>query len=237
MLVFVVEKRRFKEIQKADLIYIFNNEELFIELSKNFKCVNLNSKGIIINENFFPKRSIKDKDIYFDVKRGVYSYFKKKQHQIMRKKMVMIKGYKDAVYNVIINESKRLEKRRQYEEAKELLDGEILRNIKGVLEFEGIKIDRYFTYLNNYLFSFYRAYIYSFTTKRGVDFLGDIFRFNLLLNIMRFYHFDREDVLRVGFKKGYLRVISRLFIEQIHKNDVKNFVIQNIDHYKTLGIY
>lgn len=237
MLVFIVDKRKFKEIKKAELVFIFNDERLFDEMSNQFKCINLNKKGIIVNENFFPKKSIKEKFMYFNVKRDMYGYFKKKQHHIMSKKIVMIKGYKDSIYNLIITESKKLERKRQYEEAQEFLNQAILNNIKKILEFENIKTDKYFYYLNNYFFSFYRGYIYSFATKRGIDFLGDIFRFNLLLSVMRFYKFDDNDILFNGFKNAYLKVLSRLFIEQIHKNSFKNFVLKNIEYYKRLGIY
>ena len=67
MLVFVIDKRKFKNIKEADLVFIFDDEKLFNKLSRDFKCVNLNKKGVIVNENFFPKESIKEKYIYFTV--------------------------------------------------------------------------------------------------------------------------------------------------------------------------
>ena len=238
MIAFIVDKRRFKEFEKRpEVIFIFNNEKLFDELSLNYKCVNLDSKGKIIKENFFPKRSIKSKYIYFEVKKGVYSYFKKKYHKLLSKKFIMRKGYKDSLYYLVLNQARELEKRRQYEEASFYLDREILNNINEILSFEGIKLDKYAYYVMNYTYSFYRAYIYSFARKRGIDVLGDIFRFNLALNIIRFYKYDRFDVLNSGFKTGYLRVISRLFIEQLHKNNVKYFVNRNIDFYKNNDFY
>ena len=238
MLAFIIDKRRFKEFEKKpELVFIFNNEKLFDELSLNYKCVNLDAKGIITKENFFPKRSIKSKYIYFEVKKGVYSYFKKKYHNILRKQFVMRRGYKDSIYYLVINQARELEKRRQYEEANILLDNAIINIMKEILDFEGIKVDKYFYYLINYTYSFYRAYIYSFARKRGIDVLGDIFRFNLALNIVRFYKYNKFDISNSGFKTGYLRVISRLFIEQMHKNNVKNFVDRNIDYYKNNDYY
>ena len=239
MLAFIIDKRRFKAFEKKpELVFIFDNEKLFDELSERYKCVNLNKRGIITKENFFPKRaSIKSKSLYFNIKKDVYSYFKKKHHEILRKQIVMLRGHKDTIYYLVINRAKELEKKRQYEEANELLEKEIVKNIQKVLEFEKIDIDRNFQYILNYSYSFYRAYIYSFAKKRGIDILGDIFRFNLVINIMRFYRYNEYDLLKTGFKTGYLKIISRLFIEQIHKNSVKNFVKRNIEYYKKLGVY
>lgn len=238
MVAFIIDKRKFKGFEKKPkLVFIFDDEKLFDELSKNYKCVNLDKKGIITKENFFPKSSMKSKHIYFEVKSGVYSYFKKKHHDILRRQTVMIKGHKDALYNLVIRESKKLAQKRQYEEANDMLNREIRSNIDKILEFENIQIDKYFEYILNYTYSFYRAYIYSIARKRGIDCLGDIFRFNLALSIVRFYRYNEFDILKTGFKIGYLKVISRLFIEQIHKNNFQNFLNQNISYYKTIGVY
>ena len=238
MLAFIIDKRKFKEFEKKpEIVFIFNNEKLFDELSLNYKCVNLNSNGKITKENFFPKRGIKSKYIYFEIKRGVYAYFKKKHHKLLSRKFVMRSGYKDSIYYLVINQAKELEKKAQYEEANILLDRAIINTIKEILDLEEIKFDKYAYYVINYTYSFYRAYIYSFIRKRGIDVLGDIFRFNLALNILRFYKYNRFDVLNSGFKYGYLRVISRLFIEQMHKNNVKDFVNRNIEFYKSNDFY
>ena len=239
MLAFIIDKRKFKGFEKKpELVFIFDNEKLFDELSERYKCVNLNKRGIVTKENFFPKRdSIKSKRLYFEIKEGVYSYFKKKQHKIFCRQSVMLRGHKDTIYNFVINTARELERKKQYEEASQFLDREILNLIKEILSFEHIENDKYFQYVLNYCYSFYRAYIYSFTNKRGIDFLGDVFRFNLAINIMRFYKYNEYDVLKTGFKTGYLKIISRLFIEQIHREYVKKFVKSNIEYYKQLGIY
>jgi len=238
MLAFIIDKRKFEDFEKKpELVFIFDNEKLFDELRKSYKCVSLDRRGIITKENFFPKTGMQSKHIYFEIKEGIYSYFKKKHHKILKKQTAMLKGYKDAIYYLVVNRAKELEKKRQYEEANELLEKEIIKNIQKVLESEKIDVDRNFQYILNYSYSFYRAYIYSFAKKRGIDILGDIFRFNLAISIMKFYRYDEYDLLKIGFKIGYLKVISRLFVEQIHENSVKNFVKRNIKYYKKLGVY
>jgi len=71
MLAFIIDKRRFKGFEKKpELIFIFDNEQLFDELNEQYKCVNLNKRGIITKENFFPKRAfIKSKSLYFNIKK------------------------------------------------------------------------------------------------------------------------------------------------------------------------
>ena len=49
---------------------------------------------------------------------------------------------------------------------------------------------------------------------------------------MLYYRFNKRDIYEERFHFRYLKVLSRLFIEQIHQNDVKKFIHNNIEYYK-----
>jgi len=55
MLVFITHPKYFDvkslENKKVELIYIFNSKKLFDELSQNYKCVNIDKNGKLIDEN------------------------------------------------------------------------------------------------------------------------------------------------------------------------------------------
>ena len=73
--------------------------------------------------------------------------------------------------------------------------------------------------------------------ERGAEVFADIFRFSLFMHILLYYHFDKYDIYAdTKFKYGYLKVLSRLFIEQIHSNDVKGLVKGYLNEYKEAGV-
>ena len=247
MLVFITHPKYFneKEIEnkKVELIYIFNSKILFNKLSQKYKCVNIGSDGIIKDENFFPKQTISSKanSKLFDLKMGLYSYFKKKYHQLESKYYVKRRGYKDSEFRLVTDYAQTLY-RQDISSAIYYLERETLNVLYRIITFENDKfVKRYeklilsiFQYTN----SFYRAYIYSFSIKkRGVEIFGDVFKYNLFLNAVLYYHFDKYDIYEdTKFKYGYLKVLSRLFIEQIHSNDVKGLVKGYLNEYKEAGV-
>ena len=241
MLVFVTHPKYFdKKVlyrKNVDLIYIFNSKKLFDELSKKYRCVNIGIDGTIKNENFFPKAK-KYKKItkikFLEVKIGIYSYFKKKQHSFFKKYYSMMRGYKDTEYHLLINHAK---KQKEFNDSIMMLDTGIMRCIVEIIKLE--KGERFLEkniellrVLQNYSHTFYRSYVYSLGFERGFEIFGDIFRYNYFNKVVLYYLFNKYDVYKKGFHYNYLKVLSRLFIEDIHKNNIKGFVEKNIEYYK-----
>jgi len=243
MLVFITHPKYFDikslDDKKVDLIYIFNSKVLYHKLSKDYKCINIGKDGNIVDENYFPKQTLKKYYGLLEFKKGIYGYFKKKHYKAQSKIYVMRGGYKDVMYRMTFAEVRRLEKK-NINEAILYLDNAILKEVISMLEFEyskkwtEIHNDK-LKYIFNLINSFYRAYIYRFFRKRGLELFGDLFRHNLFLNILIHYPFEKYDIYENRFHYNYLKVISRLFIEQLHKNDVKGFIKSNIAYYKENG--
>ena len=174
-----------------------------------------------------------------EFKKGIFDYFKKKHHSHQKKRYIMKRGYKDVTYNIVLAEVRKQEKK-DINQAMVVLERAIITEILGIMEFEHSQQwvkdnNKQIIYIFNLLNSFYRAYIYRFFRKRGIEIFGDLWKYNLALNIILYYPFDKYDVYKNGFHFNYLKVISRLFIEQLHRNDVKGFIKSNIKYYKEQG--
>lgn len=203
MLAFLTKEIELKK--NYDIVYIFNNEKLFNKLKDKFSCVNLAKDGNIKNINFAQKIDLELYEI-IDIQKAAYFYLKKKRSIGLRGRDFNMK----MLYEI--------ENNRQYKEAivfmrntnLELLDDIISMNIDA----EFSKNYRKFLDITfNYITSFYYAYAYKFAYNERIE----IFRFALFLNVLLYYRFDKWDVNEYSFKRGYLKVLSRLFVEQIHR--------------------
>jgi len=242
MLVFITHPKYFDKKslyrKKPELVYIFNSLSLYKELSKKYKCVNLDINYKVKNENFFPDSNTKDifKRKMVDIKRNIYSYFKKKYYNIQRKMYVMRGGHKDVTYRIVMDICRRMEKNSR-DEATVFMEEEIIKLLGLILEFEKsekfVKDNQKFIIkIFNLTNSLYRSYIYSFSDIRGVEVFGDVFKFNYFLNAVNHYTFDKKDIYNNDFHFLYKKVLVRLFVENIHKNNIKLFVNHNIEYYK-----
>jgi hypothetical protein len=245
MLVFITHPKYFDKKslyrKKPELVYIFNSFPLYEELSKKYKCINLDKNYNVKNENFFSEVNDKKefKDILISIKKEIYSYFKKKEHKFLQKFYVLRKGYKDSIYWITMDFTKKYVKK-DANLAIKFLDQEILKLLVSIIEVEKGKefVEKNIIYINkifNLMNSFYRSYIYSFCEIRGSEVYGDVFKFNNALNAILYYTFDQFDIYNDDFHYSYKKVLARLFIEKIHKNDIKYFVKANIEHQKEEG--
>jgi hypothetical protein len=244
MLVFITHPKYFDKKslyrKKPELVYIFNSFPLYEELSKKYKCINLDKNYNVKNENFFPEPNDKKqfKHSMVDIKRDIYSYFKKKEYFFLRKQYRMRGSYKDTDYKMIINFSHMYEREeRNIEKATKFMEISIEETLISILKFEkGEKFVKdnieFIKKIFNLMNSLYRAYIYSFCKIRGSEVYGDIFKFNTFLNSILYYTFDKYDIYENDFYYSYKKVLSRLFIENLHKNDIKYFVKANIEYQK-----
>ena len=242
MLVFITHPKFFDKKslyrKKPELVYIFNSKSLYDELSKKYKCVNLNKDYIVQNENFFPDGLQNDtfKNRLIEVKKNIYAYFKKKEHQLRRRQYVMVRGYKDTEYKLTMNFCDQMAKKDK-NEATIYIGNEIIKKVISIIQFEKSEsfIKQNFPLIQN-LFnlsnSLYRSYIYSSYNIRGIEVFGDVFKYNFVLNVVLHYTFDKKDIYNNDFHFNYKKVLARLFIENIHKNDIKYFVKHNIEYYK-----
>ncbi|WP_456479972.1 hypothetical protein [Nautilia sp.] len=244
MLVFITHPKYFdkKAIyrKKADLIFIFNSGKLFYELKDKYKCVNIGIDGNIKNENFFPqanKRKKFNKVALLRIKMGIYGAFKKKLHILRNRHYMMMKSYKDTEYKLVMSYAK---KEKDFNKANSVIELETLKCIVEMIRLEhGDKFlenhKEHARVLLNYSNSFYRSYVYSMEFERGMEIFADLIKYSFFSNVMLYYLFNRYDLYENGFHYNYLKVISRLFIENIHRNDVKNFIKNNINAYKEEG--
>jgi len=229
MLVFITHPKYFdrKEIigKKLDLVYVFNSKSTFKKFDE--KCVNIGLDGEIKNENFFPKMSLNLQKIeIFKFKLSVYKYFNKVVYS-HRKKFIMNSNLEYSVVSIANRYLKQ-----DLNLAITFIEGEIDILISEVLSFYEIKNKLHISKLYHIYDSFFKSYVYSLGFKRGAEIFADVFKYNLFLNTIIHYKFDKFDLYRDFFHFNYLKVLSRLFIEKIHKSNVKNFIEQNIKFYK-----
>jgi len=205
MLAFLTKEIDLKK--EYDIVYIFNNQPLYAKLNKKFNCVNLARNGMIKEMNFKKEIDLKLYQIV-DIQKAVYFYLKKRSSVYRRKDINMKMLYE-------------IEKRNNYEEAVlfmkeinfQMLDEIFSMNVESwFLK----KYNKYIPMLYNYINSFYIA----FSNKFFYDERVEVLKFGLFVNVMLYYRFDKYDLTETGFKRGYLKVLSRLFIEQIHKKEL-----------------
>ncbi len=245
MIVFITHPKYFdmaniRDKKDIELIFIFDSMNLYQKLSQKYQCVLLDKRGNIKQENFFPpSRKIHKNTIhgFFRIKEKSLRYFRKIYHRTKKKHFEMLQRYKDVEFDIIVAMAK---KKKTPQEQLISLDNGILRTIYDILELEHgekyLKENKIFIeLLFNYIKSFYRAYVYSFSKERGAEVFSDFFRFSYLFNTLFYYRFNKRDIYQNRFHYRYLRVLSRLFIEHIHKSDVKGFVEHNIGYYKENG--
>jgi hypothetical protein len=241
MLAFITTKRGFRGLDKQyELVYVFN-KDLYEYLSKDNKCIYLGMDGNIHKENFFPKNSYEKAAVHFlEIKKGVYLHFKKREYDFLRRNGGVYMSYKkDPIKNLILSQADKLLSKDK-NQAFLFLDGEILKLIFDILgqEYSQNFLEKnlpYYKKIFNYINSFYRGYVYSMRIKRGAEVFADIFRFSLFMHILLYYHFDKYDLNSRGFSREYLRVLARLFIEQVHRVDFKNFIKNNLKYYRRNG--
>ena len=205
MLAFLTKEIELKK--EYDIVYIFNNQPLYNKLSKKFNCVNLSRNGMIKEMNFKKEIDLKLYQIV-DIQKVVYFYLKKK-NPIYTKKDINMK----MLYE--------MEKKNFYEEAIYFMNSIINQTLDEILSMniERRFLNKYKNYVKsifNYINSFYIAYSYRFTFSQKLE----ILKYALFINTMLYYRFDKYDLTETGFKRGYLKVLSRLFIEQIHKKEL-----------------
>jgi len=243
MLVFITNPKYFdkKSIKgkNVDLIFIFGSKRLCNELSKNNKCVNIGVEGKILQENFFPqakKYNKNTRDKLLDIKINCLYYFKKLHHNEYKVKMQIINKH-DPIFNLNVYRAKRM---KDFNDAAKIID---LMIVKYIYEILNLRHGKRFSQnhktvlkrLLNVTSAFYRAYIYSFGFDRGMEVFADIYKYSFFKNVSLFYTFNKYDIYQNSFHYNYLKVLSRLFIENIHKKNLKNFVTENINYYKERG--
>ena len=240
MLVFITHPKYFdrKKLRgkKVDLVYIFNSKILFNKFNK--KCVNIGLDGKIKNENFFSKEFLNiKKGQILDLKFSVYAYFKKVELQHKRKFYVIRGGFRDYQYNLVSSTSRDIAKR-DINRAIYFIDNEVINLMFNILSlyYDKKEIDKKYISKLFYIYdSFFRAYVYSFGFKRGAEIFADIFKYSLFLNTLIYYKWDKWDLYKDFFHYNYLKVLSRLFIEKITKNNIHSFIEANLKYYKENG--
>ena len=205
MIAFLTRKKDL--LKKYDLVYIFDNKKLFDDLKSNFKCVNLGIDGKIKDINFKKDFNLKNYQI-LDIQKSIYFYLKKRS---------LIKSKRDFHMKMIYE----MESKNEIDLAISFMNT----TIKGLLD-DIVSMSVESKFLRNYesfiqiLFNYINSFYNVYAMKFGYDERIEIFKMALFLNILSFYRFDRFDLNENGFKRGYLKVISRLFIEQIHKKEL-----------------
>jgi len=221
MFVFITHPRYFDKQdlcrKRIDLIYIFNSKKLYDELSKRYKCVNLGIDGKIKNENFFKSEKVDKYKLFEDLK-SVYSYVLKIRQS---RDIVMDKSLKKYTLK-FINEMANINIEYGISSLKDEIFSEINRCLdlsfsKTYLE----KNKKYFDLILKYGESFFIAFISSFGIKNNYffNFYAEIIAY--AINSFTFYTPNSFDIYKDKFRYEYLKVLSRLFIEAIHKKEIK----------------
>ena len=205
MLAFLTKETELKK--RYDIVYIFNNQSLYNKLNKKFNCVNLARNGMIKEMNFKKETNLALYQIV-DIQKAVYFYLKKRNPVYTKKDINMKMLYE-------------MEKKNNYEGAVLFMKDtnfQMLNEIFSInIESEFLKkYNKYIPMLYNYINSFYIGFSNKFFYDKRVE----VLKFGLFVNAMLYYRFDKYDLTETGFKRGYLKVLSRLFVEQIHKKEL-----------------
>ena len=207
-------KLRGKEV---DIIYIFDSPELYRKLAQKYKCVHLSRWGRITAENFFPDPDLTEKEIDSIMsKRWTWlENFRLLIKREQRRNNLYFHG--EGITSPLLGQwrkNRRLSPAEKMAKSEEVMKKALFYIYK--LRYGERYIEKYGKYVEmiyNYAHSFFRAYTYAQGFPRGYEVWLDDMRFIYIGRVMALYHFDRRDLRRNGFAVGYLRVLSRLFIE------------------------
>ncbi len=246
MMVFITHPKYFDvkvlDDKDVDVIYIFNGKRLYNKLKEKYKVALLGNDYKIVAENFFSQEFITHKNgqrVLYNNKELVYKFL----HKIKR-----IKKRDDMFYNQIgykqdIRFHLGMGKRNFKKDPNlgiETLDLYIKNLLIEIFSYDyGVeylkKYKKNAENLLNLTSSFYRIYVQSLGYKRGIEIVTELNKYSYLVTVMDRYRFNRWDVYKDGFNYGYLKVLSRVFIEQIYKESVKEQVKKNVLKFEDMG--
>ena len=242
MKIIVVNEKMFnkKKIlnKKVEFIVLFN-KNLFDSLQK-FNVVLIDKRGKIRKSNYFPNRiyKLKSTNAIIEFKKNIFKYFEKKYINLYRKKI----GYIHRTNMLINTYIAYAKKQKNTNDLINVLDNAIFEII---LQYFSVKYSadyvkkykKYFEISFNYITSLYRSYVYSNKDlKRGAEIFNDIFRFIVFFELWKKFRPNDADITIFGFKNMYFKVISRFFIEEIHKQpDIRVFAEKNILLWQSNG--
>ena len=247
MMVFVTHPKYFDEtildgIDGVDLIFIFNGKRLYNRLKSRYRVVLLGFDYQILAENFFSQKMIKNRvgqRLLFNNKVFIYRFL----HKIKRTKkrddaFYRQMGYKQEI-RFYLGMSKKLFKENP-NKGLEYIDMYIKELLLEIFYFDHGKefVKKYkdnIISLINLTRSFFRAYVQSLGYERGLEILTELNQYSYLVTVMDRYRFNRYDIYESGFKYGYLKVLCRLFIEHIYKEDLKKSIESRYIEYKENG--
>lgn len=208
---------------RLELIYIFNSAPLYYKLAGRYPCVNLGWDGLIRQENFFPPAQKLPEEVLKHIiaeKRILIEYFKKKLHVVRAKHNIYL--VQDPLMNNFLVKFRKSNKPRykmeMAEKAFRYAVERIFMTRKGVDYVK--KYGKYIERIANYGHSLFRAYVYAQGYPRGFEVALDFYRLIYTSNLLHFYPFHFADLTKNGFRTGYLKTISRIFIEDIHKREL-----------------
>ncbi len=236
MMLFVTHPKYFDKRairgKKIDLGFVFDSKRLYD--SFDFKCVNIGKDGKIRNENFFPKEIKLDinKDMALNIKIGVYSYLKKRDYKIKSKYLRTAEGYRDFQYRFVVSHTRDIAKK-DFNKALSSIEEDIYDLFLSIAK-DNYMLSNYIQNLitlYNIINAFFEAYICSLGYNKNEKMIIEILQYTFLLNIIEYYTFDRNDIDKNGFNNKYLKILSRLFIEHIHKINIEEFIQEQYRYY------
>jgi len=240
MLVFITNPRSFREKKlensSVELIYIFNSKTLYKKLSTKYKCVNINNHGNIIDENFFPKRGFSKQfqEKLFFMRKELFIHFKKKyiiqqrnffqtSNSVNDFEMKSVFAFCNRWYKKDISKTMHFLNQNINQQIINLcLYKDKLKNIE-----QRKKFISFSNKIANYIYSFFRAYIYSFgIKKRGVEVLGDYVRYNFFVDVLM-------EICK--FKKFDMDILSKMFVGLIEEINIEEMINNLINSNKEKG--
>ena len=239
MKVFIVDKKRFNGLilrnKNIEFIVCFD-KDLYEKLQK-YNIVLIDKKGKIRKSNYFPDEiyNLKSVNQLISFKKNIFRYFEKQYLYLYRSRIGDIRRT-----NMLLNPWIALvNKKKIIQEKIEVLDNAIFEILMKYFEVKYSKeyVEKhryYFEIILNYITSFYRAYVYSLSDlKRGAELFNDIFRFIDFYELLKNHRPSESDLTKSGLKRDYIKVVSRFFIERIHKNsDIREFAKKNIELWR-----
>ncbi len=222
MMAFIIDPKNFdpKKLTNPHIIYIFHHPSIYNRLHNRYPVVLLDHKGEIVKENisYLDKASYQEQSKLLDFAKESY-----KQLNKTRKKYEKRLLFRRLKNDPIVRENLKLLNNLEYHQALRFLETEMLKEVLSALYTNNItlfeKYPDHFRKLFNYCNSFFYALSFTVTHNRAFVPLTDSFRFQFFLKTSLFYGFNTSDITANGFKKSYLKVLARLFIEYIHQNN------------------